>query len=452
MLRYTRRGFLRGAAGVAIALPLMPSLMARRSAAAQGRPPRRIIFEFKPNGDQTSRRFVDTDRQNFAFDEFLEPLDPYRDELLILNRLDKRYSRLPPEEKADNHQQGGAGLAPWPSGSGNFPVGGASRTIGYVLGPSADYAMGERLVQSGVRVPFRHLVYRVGGRHNDIWNIAAHGGPSGNKNPIAPETDPQAAFDRLFSFSDPNDPGTQRQRLMRQSVLDLVLDETNALSRELARADARKLELHLDSLRDIERSLEPSVRPSCEIAELAAVADPYDDANHALVGQTFYRILSRALACDLTRIANFAWHGNTSPRVYANLGLNEGHHDISHRNDEAAFGQIRQIHRHLWQLSTGLYEELKSIPDGDGTLWDNTLVVHWNELGQGDVHSTNDQLVVFAGGNQGYFKRGELIDYDNGASFSDMLLSCFHYLGFEDMQVFGDERLADGGPLPEVRA
>ena len=101
--------------------------------------PRRILFEFKANGDQTARRFTATGETTFAFDEFLAPLEPYRSELLILNKLNRRYNTLG-DKRSDGHQQGGASLAPWESGEGSYPIGGKEGvTFGYVLGPSADH-------------------------------------------------------------------------------------------------------------------------------------------------------------------------------------------------------------------------------------------------------------------------------------------------------------------------
>ena len=82
----------------------------------------------------------------------LAPLEPYRNELLILDRLDKRYGALGDGERADNHEQGGSALAPWPSGAGSYPIGGTDQSIGYVLGPSADYELGIQLGATHVRV------------------------------------------------------------------------------------------------------------------------------------------------------------------------------------------------------------------------------------------------------------------------------------------------------------
>ncbi len=169
-----------------------------------------------------------------------------------------------------------------------------------------------------------------------------------------------------------------------------------------------------------------------------------------MVGQLFFKIIALAYACDLTRVAQFNWSGNTSQRVYTHLGLDEGHHTYSHNSDTASFANIRKIHKHLWGLSTKLYEELKAIPEGAGTLWDNTLVVHWNELDQGDTHGDSNNLVIFAGKAQNAFRRGRYLDFtDNPTNgFADMLVSCFHAMGFTDVNSFGDPRFNSGRPLP----
>src|SRR4029450_2904229 len=92
---------------------------------------------------------------------FRAPLEPYRQDLLILNKLDKKFGKLPAGSVADNHEQGGSSLAPGPSGTGSYPIGGANTTIGFVLGPSADKAIGDALLAKNPTIPYRHLVYRV---------------------------------------------------------------------------------------------------------------------------------------------------------------------------------------------------------------------------------------------------------------------------------------------------
>jgi hypothetical protein len=284
----------------------------------------------------------------------------------------------------------------------------------------------------------------------------SHAGPVGTQNPVQPETDPYAAYARIFSFGT-GDAAAQaeieKRLLKKQSALDLVLEEAGSLQGKLGAADKARVQQHMDALRDIERTLTGGNGAlGCAPFELGTKLDPYKDDNHEAIGKLFQKISVLAFACDLTRSINFNWSGNTSNRVYRNLGHEEGHHDISHDSGDEAFVKIRAIHKHLWTMSTSLYDALKAVPEAGGTLWDNTLVVHWNELGQGDTHSENDALVVLAGGAGGHFKMGRLLDFQNKASFADMLVSCFHYMGYEDLMSFGDPALNSGGPLPNLRA
>jgi hypothetical protein len=454
--RLSRRTLLRGAAGVALGLPLLDAMRPRAARAQAAMTPRRILFAFQANGDEIATRFTTVGETNFVFGEFLAPLEPYRQDLLLLNKLDKKFGKLPSGSVADNHEQGGSSLAPWPSGSGSYPIGGADTTIGFVLGPSADRSIGDMVLAKNPSLPYRHLVYRVGGKGNDIWNLHSHAGPVGTQNPIPPETDPYAAYARIFMFNATDaaaQAALQKRILKKQSALDLVLAEANTLSGKVGTRDKAKLDLHMTSLRDIERTLQgmtgtPVPAMGCKAADLGTPVDPYKDANHMVVGELFFRISALAFACDLTRVVQFNWSGNTSNRIYANLGMTEGHHDISHQNATDAFAKIRTIHKHLWTQNLKLYETLKGTPDGDGTLWDKTLVVHWNELAQGDTHAINNSLVVFAGKADNAFRRGRYLDFANKQSFSDMLITCHQYMGFSDVTSFGDSRLASGlGPL-----
>jgi len=452
--RLSRRTLLRGAAGATVALPFLEAMQGR--AHAQSATPRRLIFEFKPNGDEVERRFDNVHETDFVLGEFLAPLDAYRDDLLFVHRINKNYHRLDYHEQGDRHQVGCASLAPWPFGEGDFPVGGEDRTIGYVLGPSADYTIGDRVVAAAPEVPYRHLVYRVGDVANNIWNLQSHAGPVGSKNQVAPETDPYAAYARLFGFftNEASEAELMHNLQMQRSVLDAVQGQLGDLQSKLGAADRQRLDLHAQAIRDLERTLSAGTSSEqCQPLDLGAPINAYDPGNHVVLAESFFKIMALAFACDLSRVVSFNWHGAVSQRVYQDLEVNEGHHDISHKSDDDAFAQIRAIHRHLWQNTTTLYEELLNTPDGDGSLWDHTAIVHWNELGQGDRHSLDDVLTIIAGGADGFFEKGKLLDLQQGGSFSDLLVAAFHYMGFDDVTQFGDPRLSEGaGPQPGLIA
>lgn len=450
MTSFSRRNLLRGAAGLTLALPWMESL-----AQSTGTPPRRLVFCFTANGDHTSRRMKVKSETGFVFDDMLSPFEAWRNELIVLDGMHKYHNQLPSGQAADAHQQGGSALAPWPSGSGSFPIGGSSSTIGYVMGPSADKAIGDRVLKEHPSVPYRHLVYRVGQTSNNIWNQHAHAGPQGTQAPIAPETSPFQAYSRIFQNLDTSGQEALKRRLaMRASALDLVTAELNALKPRLAAADRQRLNAHTETIFEIERGLMSVGGGSAECGPvtLGNQFDVYNDANYKQVGFLFFKIAAMAFACDLSRVVQFNWSGNTNDRTYKELGLTSGHHTISHNSDTVAFDQIRKIKQHLFELSCQLHTELKAIPEGGGSVWDNTLVVHWSELSQGNTHARDNDLVILAGGAQKHFRMGRYLNMAQAPkrSFSDLLVSCFHYMGFTDVNSFGYAPLGSGAPLPNL--
>ncbi len=452
MSHLSRRTLLR-AGGVTVALPFLSSLLPRQARAQNGTPPRRVLWSFTANGDQESRRFSTRSETGFVLDEFLAPYQAQRADMLFIEGVEKYHHRLPNGQRADGHQQGGSALAPWKSGSGSFPIGGSpGQTIGYVLGPSIDRAIGERVQAQNPNVRFTHFNFRVGDRGNNIWNQHSHRGPVGTQNPIPPETDPLAAYTRIFAGVDPTARDAALRRLrMRQSALDAVKAELNELTAKLSADDKRRLEQHAESVREIERSLAGMTAqvPQCSTIATGSAFDAYNQDRYADAARLFFKISAMAFACDLTRSINFNWSGNTSDRVYRELGHTDGHHTITHDSSPAAFTRVRQIIRLLHQRTVdGLYAELKAIPEGNGTtVYDNTLVMHWSELSQGDTHGNSNNLVMFGGGARRYFRTGRYVNLatTQRRSFSDLLVHCFQYMGFTDVTSFGDPLLSQGG-------
>lgn len=450
-----RRKFLR-AGGAVLALPFLESLLPRSARAQTMTAPRRFISVFTANGDQIAQRFTTRSETGFVFGDFLQPFQAQRADMLFVEGVDKYHGRLPDGQRADGHQQGGSALAPWKSGTGSFPIGGGNgATIGYVQGPSLDKRLGD-LVKTRDNVRHGNLVYRVGDRGNNIWNQHSHNGPEGTQAPIPPETNPFTAYTRIFTDVSPEAREAALRRLtMRQSALDVVKGELSALKPKLSADDVRRLAQHEQSVRDIEQSLSSMTAnvPACTTINTGTAIDPYTAANWDEIGSLFFRISAMAFACDLTRVVNFNWSGNTSDRVYAELGHTDGHHTISHDSSTEAFVKIRAIHKKISEKTIELlYGALKGVQEYGGTVYDNTLVMHWSELAQGDTHSNSDNLVMFGGGGaKKYFRTGRYVKLTTAAngsnSFSDLQVHAFKYMGFNDVNAWGDP-LCSRGAVP----
>lgn len=454
----SRRNVLKGAAGLSMFLPTLESF--GQTAA----PPKRIVFVFTANGDQIAQRFTTRGESAFVLADMLSPFQRHRQHCLFLDGINKYHDRLPNGEVSDGHQQGGSSLAPWRSGSGSYPIGGSCdangqncQLIGFVRGPSIDKALGDRLLADNPGLPQRHLVFRVGDGSNNIWNLHSHAGPEGSQNPINPDTNPFAAYTRIFQNLDTSMQSTLARRLaMKRSALDLVNGELNSLKPKVSAADRVRLEQHTESMRDIERQLSAGtggVKESCRSLMLGTTFNTLDASRAIEVGQLFFKITAMSFACDLARSVNFNWSGNTSDRAYPAVGVTEGHHTLSHLSDGTAFTKIRTVKKHLFDQSTKLHDELMALPEAGKTVFDNTLVVHWSELSQGDTHQKDKDLIVMAGGG-GYFRTGRMLDFTTAPKrgFSNMLISCWNYMGYSDVQSWGDPLLMPGGagPLPNL--
>jgi Protein of unknown function (DUF1552) len=452
-MKLSRRSVLRGAAGISLFLPRLESL------AQAGQAPKRIVFVFTANGDQISQRFTSRGESTFVLGDMLSPFERHRKQVLLLDGINKYHEKLPSAEVSDSHQQGGSALAPWRSGPGSFPIGGSCdangqncQYIGYVKGPSIDKAIGDRLLAENPGLSQRHLVFRVGDTQNNIWNLHSHAGPAGAQNPINPETNPFTAYTRIFQGIDTAGQQNLARRLaMKRSALDLLNGELNSLKPKISAADRVRLEQHTQSLRDIERQLSATTggHQSCSALTLGTAFETQDPTRCSEVGQLFFKIIAMSFACDLARSVNFNWSGNTSDRAYTNLGIGEGHHTASHFSDASAFTKIRAIKKYLFEQSTKLHDELMMLPENGKTVFDNTLVVHWSELSQGDTHQRDQDLVVLAGGG-GYFRTGRMLDLKSVAkrSFSNLLVSCWNYMGYSDVVEWGDPLLMPGGSGP----
>jgi hypothetical protein len=452
----SRRNVLKGAAGLSLFLPTLESF------GQTAPPPKRIIWVFTANGDQITQRFTSRGEANWVFADMLTPFDRHRANLLVLDGINKYHDKLPSGQVGDAHEQGGSALAPWKAGMGppSYPIGGGNGAmIGTVLGPSIDRALGDRLLMDHPTLPYRHLALRVGDNSNNIWNLHSHAGPVGTAAPVNPDTSPFALYTRLFQNIGTGMQQALAQRLaMRQSALDLVNGELNALRPKVSTADRVRIDLHLQSMRDVERQITTmSMGGACAPLTMPAAVNVFDDKLHQQLGLLFFKVVAMSFACDLVRSVNFSWSGNTSDRVYSNLtdpttnaAFTDGHHTISHNSDTGAFSKIRTIKKYLFDQSTKLHDELMALPEAGKTVFDSTLVMHWSELSQGDTHQKDKDVVVLATGQSGVFRTGRFLDFNAAPvrGFSNLLISCWQFMGYNDVTTWGDPLLLPNGPGP----
>lgn len=313
---------------------------------------------------------------------------------------------------------------------------------------SIDQHIARNLVAAGVRTPFASL--QLGGdpsqQSSSFWRDGEQ------QTPIA---HPAAAFDAIFAgaaSTDPSDPSAEppSERLRRrQSILDLMLEELDQLRADLGADERRKLELHAESIRALERRLADageggpggsSCAPPVGVADTGRVL--VDDARCLDLAIT-------ALGCDLTRVVSveFGFHNGT-PVDLAGMSPGDWHSNYLHSNQVA---DLTRLEAWLSEQLVGAMERARAIPapDGEGTLYDQTLFVWARTMGDAVAHTDGDMRTVFAGGAGGYLATaagGRHVDA-RGASHQRALLNCAAALGVSDMD-FGDAALGGDSRLP----
>ena len=305
----SRRHLLRGAGGVALALPWLE---------AMGAPPsQRFIMVYTPGGtllpDWLPRRGPGGET-DFTLHSILAPLEPWKRHLLGIEGLGLQITR---EGFGHTHTRGMAGLfTGQPTRHGEFETDGG-RT-GFADGPSVDQVIARRIGRQ-TALPSLELALRWPSPYLSRGRMTP-----GNclvyeqaNLPLPYEVDPRRVWARLWG----GQPEAERAR--SRSVLDAVADDYAALAGRLGADDRRKLEAHATRVREVEQSL-ATVRPAANACAARPLAEPVPDytrdADLPATGKLFMDLLVLGLRCDLFRVATLQWVDSTATNTFPGWG------------------------------------------------------------------------------------------------------------------------------------
>jgi hypothetical protein len=264
--------------------------------------------------------------------------------------------------------------------------------------------------------------------------------------PMPKETDPRLVFERLFGdrFRPDSDRFRDRCEQERRSILDFVAEDTCHLSEELGAGDRRKLDEYLTSAREVERRLQQS-QPAIAIGRDHLVRPAGVPENFEKHARLLADLVALAFQADLTRVVTFVLGNDGSNRSYREVGVPDGHHDVSHHgNDPVRFEKLRRINRlHVSQLAY-LMGRLKAIPQGSGTLLDHSLIVYGSGISDGDRHNHDDLPILVTGGGGGIHRGGRHVRYPDGTPLCNLHLSLLKAVGVPATR-FGDSKGRLGG-------
>jgi hypothetical protein len=412
-------------------MPLVPMLEREAESAVL---PKRLILLCSANGTIHEQWKPSYDGATLQLSPILAPLESHKQDLVVVDGLGWQYGDGP----GVDHMRICMLWNGTPMLEGNeFQNNTGDKPCGWGGGISVDQFIAGQI---GQETPFASLEFGVqnGGAH--IYSRVSYAGPN---QPIPPEDDPYAMFDRLFSEFGHSEAELARLRARRQSVIDVVKGNLDGLSTKVAAADRLKIEAHLDAVRKIEQRLDSTV--TCEVPMLGEQFDPGANDNFPLVSRLQIDMMVMAMACDLTRVASLLWAQAGSNIRYTWLGLGTEHHTIAHDSSDPARNQIASINTwHAGELAY-LLDALKAVPEGEGTMLDNTLVVWGNELADGWTHAQQPSPIVLAGSAGGMLQTGRYLDFGE-ARHNRLLVSICNLMDLPEVTSFGE--LDDGsGPL-----
>jgi hypothetical protein len=416
----SRRTVLRGL-GAMVALPwleAMGTLQSWAAAPARGAKPapNRMAFLYVPNGKNMADWTPKREGADFDLPHTLEPLKPVKDRLLVLTGL-----------AADKARANGDGAGDHARALGAFLTGCQPRkTDGTDIraGVSVDQVAASRLVEK-TRLASLEIGAEAGAMAGNCdsgyscvysstmsWRSATQ--------PLPKLVNPKLVFERLFGGPDA---GRAKQEAARKSILDFVRDDAKDLSGKLGPSDRRKIDEYFTSIRDIELRIERAAKlPPVKAPD--GVKPTGVPANYQEHLRLLCDLLVLAFQADITRVCTFVLANEGSNRPYRDIGVPEGHHDLSHHgNDLKKKAKIRDINRfHVTQLAY-LLTKLCSIPEGEGTLLDHCMVAYGSGNSDGNAHNHDDLPVLLAGGGCGTIKTGRHLKFSRETPLNNLWLS-----------------------------
>jgi len=265
--------------------------------------------------------------------------------------------------------------------------------------------------------------------------------------PMTPEANPRQVFERLFGAGTPGDRAKElkRRRLEQRSILDFVVEDARDMQRRLNPGDQDKLDQYLTGVRELE----------ARIQRAEQLGDPTDPTQSTPAGipatyaehiQVMFDILLLAFQTDSTRIATLLLAHDGSNRSFAEIGVPEGHHDLSHHGDnEEKIQKISDIDLWYAKQFARFVERLRTTKDVDGqSLLHNSMILYGGGNADGNRHTHVNLPIVLAGAGGGTLATGRYVKHGSQPT-SNLFLSMAERMGVPGLERFGDSsgRLAN---------
>ncbi len=426
---FQRRSFLRGL-GTLMALPALEALTPRASLAAAAKAaqtPLRMAFLYIPNGVCVHEWFPSGSDAGYKLGVSCQALEPHRGDLSIVTGLAHDKARSNGDGAGDHARSNAAFL----TGIQPKKTAGADVHLGISVDQIAANKIGFQTKLSSLELSTDGV--RSAGRCDSGYSCAYQFNLSwrNETTPMAPEMDPRLVFERLFGpGAAGSTPEAKRRRLMQKSVLDSVLSDARDLQKAATAADRAKLDEYFTSVREIEQQIERAEKMTKPLPKgvtaPTGVPDTYEE--HIRI---MFDMLVLAFQTDTTRISTFGLAHDGSNRSFADIGVPEGHHQLSHhQRDPEKLRKLALIDKFYIKQLAYFLDKMKSVKDADGTsLLHNSMIVYGSALCDGDRHNHDQLPVILAGHGRGTLSPGRHIALQQETPMTNLYLSMLDRLG-----------------------
>jgi hypothetical protein len=423
----SRRTFLRGTFGAAMALPMLdamvPALTAQTRTAAST--PFRFGAIYMPNGVYPDTWHPATVGADFEFKPVMQPLEGFRDQLVTVSKMKAPWGESV-HLGASSAFLNGTGPVGARDGSGDaFGKLESKKTVDQYI---ADQVAGDTPLRS-IELGTEDMGTAVGacdGFPCTFFNALSW---RDDFSPLPIGINPRVTFERMFGET-----GSKEQRTARlkekQSLLDSVMAETSKLRSTLGGPDKAILDEYLSNIRQVEQQLDRmETRLGTITGEPEApigLPEAFDD--HMTIT---YDLMHLAFQGDISRVFTFMIGHEASDRGYAHIGIPETHHSISHHgNDAEKLAKYAKLCTYQIVKFSEFLDKLKATKDADGNLLDHSLLYWGSGMSNGNQHDRSNPPAVLVGGAHGRMKGNRHLEAKE-APTANLLLAMAHLAGAE---------------------
>ncbi|MGA0039499.1 MAG: DUF1552 domain-containing protein [Pirellulales bacterium] len=434
-LGMSRRSLLRGL-GISLALPAFESLASPARAAAAATVPTRMAFLYIPNGVNVERWMPTGTGTDYSFGPSLEALTSFRGDLQFIRGLAQQHGFAGPDGAGDHARA----VATILTGARPRKTAGADIKAGVSVDQVAASVIG-----TATRFPSLELscdASRKSGNCDSGYSCAYSFNMSwrSENQPATAETNPRLVFERLFGAGSGHERAASlaARQQEQKSILDFVLGEARGLSDQLGTTDRRKLDEYLTGVREIEQRVTAFQPESVANVPDLVLPDrpPSSYADHI---RLMADMMVLAFQTDSTRIATFMLAHDGSNRSFPEVGVGDGHHNLSHhQGKEENLEKIARIDRFYGEQLAYVLTRMKDIREENGrSLLDNSMLLYTSGLSDGNRHNHNDLPVIMAGTAGGRLTTGRNLVLPDEQPMSNLFMTMLDLMG-APQDGFGD--------------